>query len=333
MHHRVSVMAPAKVNLHLQVLGARGDGYHELLSLFQAVSLADMIILRRTGTAGSFRLRGEFGFPDNENLVTRALEMFRAETGLRGGVEAEVQKRIPVGSGLGGGSSDAAATLRGLEALFDLRLPPLRLRALGEALGSDVPFFLEAAAALVEGRGERIRAVRPRTDFALVALFPRATVSTAEAFRWIDQDRPPGPAGEAASREELLRAYRHDPVDSWRFVNDFDQVVFDRRPSLRGLRERLVRAGATAARLTGSGSAIIGVFREAGAALTCALSEGGAAAMGAANQEGCSGAGVRAEVLFPLASLPCICYNRSMRIRHREATHGDYGYSHQEGRI
>ena len=160
-----------------------------------------------------------------------------------------------------------------------------------------------------------------------------ATVSTAEAFRWIDQDRPAGPPGQAASREELLLAYGRDPVDSWRFVNDFDRVVFGRLPSLRGLRERLVRAGAAAARLTGSGSAIIGVFRDAGAALSCALSERGDAVTGAANQEGPSGAGVRAEVLFPLASLPCICYNRSMRIRHREATHGDYGYSHQEGRI
>lgn len=322
---RLSVMAPAKVNLHLQVLGIRGDGYHDLFSVFQAVSLGDTLTLRTGGPAGSLEVRGRFDFPAGENIVARAVEAFRRETGVDVGVRIDVEKRIPIGGGLGGGSSDAAATVRGLEALFDLRLPAPRRRALAESLGSDVPFFLEAAAALVEGRGEQVHPLAPRTDFALVALFPPVTVRTVEAFQWLDESRPAGPWPEMPAREEVLGTYAARPIESWRFVNDFDEPVFSRLPLLRMLRDGLLAAGAACARLTGSGSTVIGVFEDAARARSCVRSMDGAGTA--------AGAGARAEVLFPLASLPSICYNRSMRIRHREATHGDHGYSHQEGRV
>jgi 4-diphosphocytidyl-2-C-methyl-D-erythritol kinase len=286
------------------------------------VSLADTVSLRARGPRGGFRLRGSFAFPPGENLVTKAVGLFREETGLEAGIEAEVEKRIPADSGMGGGSSDAAATLRAMDALLGARLPWRRLRELAEKLGSDVPFFLHGPAALVRGRGERITPLRPRTDFALVALFPGITVRTAEAFAWLDArggragpPRGPGP-------EELAASYARQAVADWRFANDFEEAVAERLPVLRGLRDWLLGAGAASARLTGSGSAVVGVFARPEAALACAER---------ARREGAAGA--RAEVLFPLASLPSIWYNRSMRIRHREATHGDYGYSHQEGRI
>ena len=298
MRQEVRVTAAAKVNLHLEVLGRRPDGLHELISLFQTVSLADTICLRVSGPDGAIRIEGAFGIPLRENLIARAVELFRSETGLTEGIEAAVEKRIPLGGGFGGGSSDAAAALRGLQILFDRPLPAERLRAMAAALGSDVPFFLEAAAALVEGRGERVLTVEPRTDFAIAALIPPVAVSTAEAFRWIDEETGRGP-GERMSRSELTRMYAEDPVASWRFSNSFDELVFGRIPSIRDLRDLLLDQGAVAARLTGSGSTVIGVFAHRAGAEAAARSLGAEGRPGAAR-------GVRTAVLLPLASLPAV---------------------------
>lgn len=293
--------APAKVNLHLDVLAKRGDGYHDLLSLFQAVSLGDTIRLRVSGPDGAVRIEGAFGIPARENLIAKAVDLFRAATGLTGGIEAAVEKRIPAGGGFGGGSSDAAAALRGLQALFETRLPIERLRDMAAAIGSDVPFFLETAAAAVEGRGERVLAVPPRTDFALVALIPPIAVGTALAFEWIDQAATVAPhgarQGRGMTREELVRMYADSPVASWRFSNSFDEPVFARHPSIAALRDRLLEAGALAARLTGSGSTVIGIFRDRDEALAAARSRGLGGGAGLP-------ADTRALVLFPLASLP-----------------------------
>ncbi len=305
MPRSVTLDAPAKVNLHLQVLARRPDGYHDLVSLFHAVSLADTVTLCTAGPAEGFRLEGRFDLPSADNLVTRAVEAFRAETGVRDGIAATVEKRIPAGSGMGGGSSDAAAVLRGLEALFATGLAPRRLRALAAALGSDVPFFLESPAALVEGRGERVQPVSPRRDFALVAVLTGLAVRTADAFGWIDEDRAGGAvqrAGEPAaiSREGLLRVWEGQPPAQWGFRNDFDGPVLGRFPALRAARDGLLAAGASRAGLTGSGSAVIGICpgaREADACLRAFV----AAARGVSVP--------RAEVLIPLASLPVICYN------------------------
>jgi 4-diphosphocytidyl-2-C-methyl-D-erythritol kinase len=325
MSRSVTVEAPAKVNLHLQVLGRRPDGYHDLLSLFHAVSLADTVTVRRAGRPGSFRLRGSFDLPTADNLVTRAVEAFRGATGIRDGIAAAVEKRIPAGSGLGGGSSDAAAALRGLAALFDAGLPPGRLHVLAEALGSDVPFFLQSPAALVEGRGERVQPVAPRCDFALVAVLTGLAVRTADAFRWLDEDRSGG-TGQGApglSPEGLLRAWQGVEPARWGFRNDFDGPVLERFPALRAARDGLLAAGASWAGLTGSGSAVVGICAGRREAEACR--QGFVAASGGVPAP-------RTEVLIPLASLPAICYNRSMRICQGEATHGDNGYSHQEGR-
>lgn len=327
MQRLVTLEAPAKVNLHLRVGGLRADGYHDLVSLVCAVSLADTVVVRRAGPPGSFRLRGSFDVPVERNLVTLAVEAFRAETGCRDGVEAVVRKRIPAGAGLGGGSSDAAAALRCMEALFDATLGPARMRWLAAGLGSDVPFFLEGAAALIEGRGERVTPLAPRADFALVAVLPGMAVLTADAFRWLDEDRAAAggdPGAHLLGREEVLRAWEGDGEGILALANDFDAPVLRRLPGLAAARDALLAAGALHAGLTGSGSALIGVCRGPAHAEACRR----AFAAGATGRI----AGARAVVLNPLASLPAICYNRSMRICQGEATHGDNGYSHQEGR-
>lgn len=327
MQRRVILEAPAKVNLHLRVDGLRPDGYHDLLSIFCAVSLADTVTLRRSGPPGSLRLRGNVDVPAASNLVTRAVEAFRAETGIRDGVAAELRKRIPVGSGLGGGSSDAAAALRCMEALFEAPLAPARRLELASRLGSDVPFFLEGAAALVEGRGERVQRLGPRTDFALVAVLPGVAVATADAYRWLDADRAAGRRGagpRALTRDEVLAAWECGVAGHWGLSNDFDGPVLARVPALAACRDALLAAGALEAGLTGSGSTVIGVFAGRVEAEACRRA--------LRDRRGGLPPGARPVVLIPLASLPAICYNRSMRICQGEATHGDNGYSHQEGR-
>ena len=153
MRSEARTLAPAKINLHLEIGSRRPDGFHELVSIFQAVNLFDTLLVRVAGGAGEMRLAGEFGFPPSQNIVTRAVEAFRAETGIADGLEVSVDKRIPMGAGLGGGSSDAAATLRCLRALLCPRLPMERMEALAASLGSDVPFFLGAAARAGRGKG------------------------------------------------------------------------------------------------------------------------------------------------------------------------------------
>jgi 4-diphosphocytidyl-2-C-methyl-D-erythritol kinase len=229
-----------------------------------------------------------------------------------------VNKHIPVAAGLGGGSSDAAATLRALDALFDTGLPASRLRELAAALGSDVPFFLAGPAALVEGRGERVVTLVPRADYAIIAVFCQAAMGTAEAYALLDKGRI-GEQRLGPEPKEIARMYQESPVSAWRFANDFDEPVLAHLPILAKARAGLLDAGALAARLTGSGATMIGIFGGAEAAWR------GAASLAAA--------GMAVVVLLPLATIPDVCYNEEMRIRQGEATHGNYGHSHQEGRI
>jgi len=293
-----ALAAHAKINLHLDVVSRRGDGYHDIVSLFQAVSLHDLVRFRTAGPPDAIRLSGPFDFPAEMNLIVRAVEAFRRETGIRDGVEIEVEKRIPVGAGFGGGSSDAAAALRCLAALFHPEIPADALRRLGTSLGSDVPFFLldAGAAAVVEGRGDRVTAVRPRDDYGIVAVTPSGPVETALAYRLLDR--------QWGSRETrgfpaslVARAYGVNPPPRWDFINSFDGPVMAQRPDIAAVRDLLVGHGALAARLTGSGSTVFGLFADREEARACA------AALGAGPL--CAGDALVA-ALDPLASLPAV---------------------------
>jgi 4-diphosphocytidyl-2-C-methyl-D-erythritol kinase len=305
----VRIEAPAKVNLHLAVYGRRPDGFHDLVSLFQAVDLVDILSIERTGVDGPVTVRGMPGVPEAENLVARAIELFRRRAGLAEGVDAGIEKRIPIGAGLGGGSSDAAAALRGLQALFESPLSGDEIAACARALGSDVPFFLAGPAALAEGRGERLRTLAVRLDAVLVAVTPSVRVSTAEAFGWLDEDRAGrpttvlgGPAAEktGASPDAVVRAYRGATPGSWPFSNSFDGPVLRRLAVVAEVRERMRAAGAPSPRLTGSGSTVIAVFDRPADAGACARR------LAADPPPGCAAVDVR--ILAPLATLPGVQY-------------------------
>jgi 4-diphosphocytidyl-2-C-methyl-D-erythritol kinase len=253
---RMQVKAPAKLNLFLRVVGRRADGFHELETVFQWIDLADEL----TFVSGDeLRLTGgcEAAPPGPENLVLRAAAALREATGFRGGASIHLEKRVPVGAGLGGGSSDAAAALVALNRLWDLGLGAAKLAELAAGLGSDVPFALWGGTALGRGRGEILEALAtPPLWFVLVR--PPFAVVTARAYTLYR------PAIVTPSVESFLAALASaDPERLAPLLrNDLEAGVFGEWPELAALREKLLEAGALGARMTGSGSVVFGLARD-----------------------------------------------------------------------
>jgi 4-diphosphocytidyl-2-C-methyl-D-erythritol kinase len=262
MEKAVRALAPAKINLHLRVYGRRRDGFHGLRSIFQAVSLADEIIVRSLKETERIEIDGVFDCPPEKTTFYKAAQAFRRTTGERGGISVSVTKSIPQGAGLGGGSSDAAAFLRALDGLFETRLDEVTLARLGAEVGSDVPFFLKGGAALVTGRGETVEALEPREDFFGLVVFPGFPVSTAGAFALLDRERPDDRDEADPTSEELSLAYRMRP-SAWPFANSFEPHVGRAHPEIPWWREALLGEGAAFAGMTGSGSTIFGIFDDA----------------------------------------------------------------------
>lgn len=236
--------APAKINLCLDLLAGRPDGYHEVESVLQAVSLADRLTF-----APSEELRvSNPGVPPETDLVRRAAALFERHTGRRCAVTIEVRKQIPIGAGLGGGSSDAAASLRALRDLFAPQMPLSELGELSAQLGSDVPFFLgQSPIALARGRGERITPLPPREPLFVVIAWPREGLSTAEVYR----ASVPGPGGATRSVLQGARSGRNDLARAAR--------------ELCGGLDRLLTAAETAGvplAVTGSGSAAFSLYEH-----------------------------------------------------------------------
>src|SRR5271169_1272747 len=259
----VRVPAYAKVNLRLDVLGGRADGYHELRTIFQAISLHDTLELeskREPGIdlriAGNSQLAGE---PGKDNLVYRALEELGREIGIQHGVRAMLTKRIPVGRGLGGGSSDAAAALLGLLRLAGKNIEAARLLEIASNLGADVPFFLHGGRALGISRGDEIY---PLSDVArrhLLVISPREiAVPTKDAYQWLSEELTNG--GDAT---KLMRfcALCWSPQGG-ALSNDFEAAVFPRYPRLAAIKRELLQQGAAEASLAGSGSAVFGIYQH-----------------------------------------------------------------------
>jgi len=251
--------SPAKINLFLEIKGRRPDDYHEVVTWMHAVDVADSIIIGKS-ELDICTLRSEdttipFG---KRNLCIKAYEALKQETGLRETVKITLKKSIPLGSGLGGGSSNAAAVLTGCNELFGLGLNDNRLMEIAAGVGSDVPFFIRGGSALATGRGTDIT---PLPDFPeplwLVIAKPETAVSTGDAYKWIK-----GYSGEKAvdARElekRILAGDRQFVLDL--LHNSFEQSVFERYPAVREVKRQLLAEGCAAALMTGSGAAVFGV--------------------------------------------------------------------------
>jgi 4-diphosphocytidyl-2-C-methyl-D-erythritol kinase len=262
----VRIPAFAKINLRLEILGKRADGYHELRTIFQSVSLHDELRLRDSHRRGiALTIRGSEPLsqePFQKNLVYRAVDALRRELKILSGVEIKLLKKIPAGRGLGGGSSDAAAALLGYLRLTRRKLPTARLLEIAASLGADVPFFLLGGRALGIGRGDEIYPLPDIAKQYILIVSPRDIhVPTREAYRWVKAP---------ALRATLTKGTANPTL--WKFCalcwstqgsglsNDFERPVFRRYPRLDRIKRVLLQRGASEASLAGSGSAVFGVF-------------------------------------------------------------------------
>ncbi len=250
--------SPAKINIGLQILNKRTDGYHNIQSVMHPVGLCDILEINTLPNSDQSFLFSQSGIRFEgdleENLCLQAMELFRKETQIPP-VQMHLHKQIPVGAGLGGGSSNASTTLLGLNALADNPLTVRQLSDLAAILGSDCPFFLDSQTMLMEGRGEILTPLSlSLEEIYLVLLFPEIHVSTQDAYAGVIPAIPP------LQLNELI----NEPLSRWEELieNDFEKSVFKRYPQLDSLKRELYSNGATYASLSGSGSSLYGLFKE-----------------------------------------------------------------------
>jgi 4-diphosphocytidyl-2-C-methyl-D-erythritol kinase len=251
------VTAQAKLNLGLRILARERGGHHEIETLFARIALADTVTVRPGDGERSLVVRGLASGPELENLAYRAAAAYSEATGWPGGFEIEIEKRIPVGGGLGGGSADAGAVLRALNALAARPVSDAELLRIALTLGADVPYLTTREPfALAWGRGERMLALPALPERTVLLVLPGFAVSTADAFSWIASSRPADvPSPRLMTVPELTT---WDTLQS-HVVNDFEAVVSERYPEVASTIAQLRAAGATIAGMSGSGSTLFGV--------------------------------------------------------------------------
>jgi 4-diphosphocytidyl-2-C-methyl-D-erythritol kinase len=265
MSSPLSLPCPAKVNLFLEVRGKRADGFHEIGTLFQAVEAGDTL---RAEPWDSLTLAGAEGLTENpdDNLVLKAARLLRARHGASlpkdAGLRFTLEKRVPAGAGLGGGSSDAAAALRLANALWKLDVDDDALRALGAELGSDVPFFLSTATAFGEGRGEILSPAPAPHSFHVVIATPRCHVNTGWAYGEISRSRD-GRFGNAWPGFKARYAAKPADTSLYRDLhNDFEEPVVGHHPEIRDVRDSLQSFNPVKAMLSGSGASVFALFAD-----------------------------------------------------------------------
>jgi 4-diphosphocytidyl-2-C-methyl-D-erythritol kinase len=250
----MQVIAPAKINLSLRVLGRRSDGFHEIETFMSPVSLCDEIKIEQQSGKQEIALRcDDLSVPQGEdNIVVRAAKVFFEETKITGGVSIALKKRIPHGAGLGGGSSDAASTLLALNELFETNLPREALAKMAEMVGSDVPFFIFQSAAACKGRGELVSPARLREQLSVLLLKPEFGVPTQWAYSlWRD------------SREISGVSYAAQEFAEQTFMNDLERPVFEKFVFLAQLKMWLLKQSEVCvALMSGSGSTVFAVLRS-----------------------------------------------------------------------
>ncbi|MDD5131089.1 MAG: 4-(cytidine 5'-diphospho)-2-C-methyl-D-erythritol kinase [bacterium] len=257
----MKIKAYAKINLMLQILSKRVDGYHDLASVMQEIALCDLLTITKV-PAGITLTCSDRSLPvDSNNLVYKAaVAMHREAERLKkpvSGLKIRIQKNIPVGAGLGGGSSDAAATLKALNKLWRLRLNEARLARIGAELGSDVPFFISGGTALAQGRGERLTIWPKIPSFRVVLVKPFIGISTAWAYKNLKINLTKQPKSIKIIHNSL-RKKCFDQLKEY-LQNDLESVCISKYPLILEIKHRLLVSGAAAALMSGSGSTVFGL--------------------------------------------------------------------------
>ncbi|MBI3579777.1 MAG: 4-(cytidine 5'-diphospho)-2-C-methyl-D-erythritol kinase [Ignavibacteriales bacterium] len=253
----MTLRAYAKINLGLQILGKRPDGYHDIETIFHQINLYDEIEIVQNESGVHFTTDSPNVPKDASNLCVRAATILHDLTGAQGGVEIMLRKRIPIGAGLGGGSSDAATVLKGICKLWDLEISLQELHLLSGGLGSDVPFFLDGGSAYATGRGEKLEPLQLSIPYWVVVVTPPVHISTVWAYSNFTLD--------PHVRHENIRALLQDGLQDPRTLvnklrNDFEPLVFRNYPEIMRVKESLVKGGADFALMSGSGSSVFGLF-------------------------------------------------------------------------
>ncbi|MBG28680.1 MAG: 4-(cytidine 5'-diphospho)-2-C-methyl-D-erythritol kinase [Opitutae bacterium] len=266
--HSATLFSPAKINLFLAVTGIREDGYHDLISLAAPINFGDEIDIEiKTQEGIDFKCDHPDLPTDDGNLVVRAILSFQERTGRHDGLKVRLRKRIPVGAGLGGGSSNAAIVLLGLDQLFDTRLPEKELHSMASRIGSDCPLFLKEVPCLIRGRGEKINEIdqsaRLRLQGRKLALFwPSFSISTAWAYGQFDE-AVSAFSRQAESEEILLKWLQSDQPPETLLSNDFEEVLFQKFPAFHCLFNDLSQSIGVNCSITGSGSACFAFVDDA----------------------------------------------------------------------
>lgn len=256
--------AYAKINLTLDVLGDRPDGYHDIETILHTVELHDTIILREDGEGITLRCASPDVPAETQNIVHRAAHLLKETFQIPRGIEIELTKRIPVAAGLGGGSSDAAVTLLGLAQMWKLRVDNRQLLELGSKIGSDVPFFLVGGAALAMGRGERVRMLRPLPTTWVVIARPTIQITSEWAYKAIDH----GAARKRPNTSDVVRALGSEDARTvgQLLCNVFEDVVIAHHPVVGTLRDQMMSHQPLGVSLSGTGPAIFAMVANEAAA-------------------------------------------------------------------
>lgn len=251
----------AKINWALSVLNKRNDGYHDIISLMHAIDLYDTLIFE---PSSGIEIQTELPIKRENNLIYKAIIALQQYTGIKKGIKVTLQKQIPIGAGLGGGSSDAATTLKALNELWGLNLGVNTLQKIGVSIGSDVPFFFNLPLCIVEGRGDIIKPLKIEKSYTLVIVKPEFSISTKWAYEFLYLET------------ELTTEYKKINNNIWQLYlllcegaysnfhswNDLEKSVSGKYPEIEKIKKKLLEAGALMSLLSGSGSTVFGVFNN-----------------------------------------------------------------------
>jgi 4-diphosphocytidyl-2-C-methyl-D-erythritol kinase len=256
---KLALKSYAKINLCLYVLKKREDGYHEIFSVMQAIDLYDHLTLHKTEKGIDILCDHPDVPKDETNLAYQAADLLFREGNFPGGVRIDIEKKIPVSAGLGGGSSNAAFTLTGMNQLFDLKLSFQKLHFLASKIGSDVPFFLYSGQAIAQGRGEKIVPIRLFRDYWLILVYPNFMISTEKVYGDVKID--------LTEDKSFINLKSCDNKDGFfgtlrQFHNDLEKVVANRYAMINQIKETLEKFGAIKSSMSGSGPTVYGVFEK-----------------------------------------------------------------------
>ena len=250
----LTILAPAKINLSLRVLNKREDGYHNIETVFQSISLYDKITITSEDKIVVLPEK----IAQTENIIKKAALLLLEWTGKKKGAKISLEKNIPIGGGLGGGSSDAAAVLSGLNSFWDLGVSDKDIFGLAERLGADVPYFLMGGTVLGEGIGAKLTRLKPIPPCYFLLAISKVSISTKEVYESFNGK------GEDYETKEMLEAIERQDLFGIANAlhNDLERVVFGKYPQLLKIKKRLISEGVCSSALTGSGSVIFGIVEE-----------------------------------------------------------------------